>query len=1579
MDNGGQSLHIIYLVEKFLMIFLSRGLKFTVIFCEIWNICWEPFPQFSIARAALRLHLMNNQNRFSVLSVRSLWSQEFSVLIEDKKPSFILTTLQLPEFLTASRKSKDNWMQFILSSQSVYCGFLHLDVVNIETVHNTAASLMASVHSHLHNFKGIKGQIETLEKNMPVQKNSLEIDELPVSNMRSSILILAACETLKVNYSKTVIDVVKTVLLSAALLELIPLKMRCFKNLLALPLQVGEILKQFQREMAKILNQVCADSAYIDYRQAGDLWHGKFIQAVFNCVCKVGSINCANDLGNAIASQYEELLSHVNKNIDKEDMHPYPIQHICEIPCSGQNLETVSSIRNEDFVSKLIPTTCKLTEMFTGKLACNKLFYSPSPVGFDFNYVLHENRHWHSRKPLTDAIERIPDNAASNAVIERNRHGQTQRNTLARFNTLYGLSLEGRSSSLTIVTNTSKPDKKQRKQVVQPKSQAKGKLNKKEKIIEANLKRVEEEKLRQIKQRTDSFFTKDFASLISNQNFIAAIENCDTQLRYANEFPEVVLKFLFFKGKACFELWKSECLLKQSNRDLYGAKELFLVIREIFKTVEVNGLSFDDKQTNKLSSWLHELGFSALCSMKGLPDPAKSVKGNFEIGMDHVQFQLVHLKADLTRETGGQPDLRADGFIPDPWQVELFDIIDKKQSAVVIAPTSSGKTYASYYCMEQVIRESDDGVVIYVCPTKALVNQVFATIYARFNKTLPPGKTLLGILTRDFRQNELNCQILTTVPECLEILLLSPRCQTWTRRIKYVIFDEVHCLVAQSGGLSWENCILLNRSPFLALSATISKPENFCGWLQKVEDFKQKQADEFGLNDRCSDSYKVSLILHLERHNHLIKNVMMKDGTISHVHPYSFLSQRASSIPEHISLSPDEALELYVSMKQILKSEDVSNLCLLKYFHELCPSGFLSMQSVRKFSETLRIILSNENKGNIRKVLDSFRPVDFDNVETTHEYIIKNIPVVLNSLKKNGLLPALVFSYNRGLVEALSGEVLEYLRSIYDFAEDKETDVECESDTETKKLNSNKEFRRFRPKRTFRRKLGIMRGPSILSSAGSLRGAGVHDEKLINFIEHRLVKIGYTAMREFPSLLRRGLGKHHGGMNNKERSAVEMLFRSRVLNLVFATGTLALGIHMPCKTVIVAGDSPYLNSLEFQQMSGRAGRRGFDKEGNVIFYGLHKRKMEDLMTGSLPAMVGNFPLSCSLILRLLLLVADTTIEGKVSKEATAESYARAYTLLENGLLYESQEHLKSKMKYYFSFVIQFLMRQNLLGSDGQLHVDAKFITHLHYHEPGNFAFYFLLNSGILEEMCECHNGRVTEESLRNLVTVLNFIFGRIPIPSYPIKRTNSMVILPPLPQQVTDTLKKYNRKVLYTFSHYFKCIASELQEKFGDEKSLPLSGVNCQSEEVLLPETFGEGKVLPTLGRICSHSNVCSVFAGLSGNTDEDVSSSLGDIRHVRDDVNVKIVPTIELDFECNAYVLDFYKHGIAKAICRENGLRGGTDFAMLKDFLLVSKSIFVSLSEILSPNAKLLQAMKQIVATFETNFNKAYLAYQGP
>jgi hypothetical protein len=78
-------------------------------------------------------------------------------------------------------------------------------------------------------------------------------------------------------------------------------------------------------------------------------------------------------------------------------------------------------------------------------------------------------------------------------------------------------------------------------------------------------------------------------------------------------------------------------------------------------------------------------------------------------------------------------------------------------------------------------------------------------------------------------------------------------------------------------------------------------------------------------------------------------------------------------------------------------------------------------------------------------------------------------------------------------------------------------------------------------------------------------------------------------------MLRRGIGVHHADLSSQWRMEIESLFRSRHLQIVVATGTLAVGIHMPCKTVVFCGDNEkHLSVASFQQMAGRAGRQGMN-------------------------------------------------------------------------------------------------------------------------------------------------------------------------------------------------------------------------------------------------------------------------------------------------------------------------------------------------------------------------------------------------
>jgi len=89
--------------------------------------------------------------------------------------------------------------------------------------------------------------------------------------------------------------------------------------------------------------------------------------------------------------------------------------------------------------------------------------------------------------------------------------------------------------------------------------------------------------------------------------------------------------------------------------------------------------------------------------------------------------------------------------------------------------------------------------------------------------------------------------------------------------------------------------------------------------------------------------------------------------------------------------------------------------------------------------------------------------------------------------------------------------------------------------------------------------------------------------------------------------LAQGIGFHHAGLLPDVKHIVEKLFTRGLLKVLFATETFAVGVNMPAKTVCfdslrkyTGTGFRYLNSKEFFQISGRAGRRGIDTEGLSI-------------------------------------------------------------------------------------------------------------------------------------------------------------------------------------------------------------------------------------------------------------------------------------------------------------------------------------------------------------------------------------------
>ncbi|XP_032425797.1 exosome RNA helicase MTR4 [Xiphophorus hellerii] len=141
------------------------------------------------------------------------------------------------------------------------------------------------------------------------------------------------------------------------------------------------------------------------------------------------------------------------------------------------------------------------------------------------------------------------------------------------------------------------------------------------------------------------------------------------------------------------------------------------------------------------------------------------------------------------------------------------------------------------------------------------------------------------------------------------------------------------------------------------------------------------------------------------------------------------------------------------------------------------------------------------------------------------------------------------------------------------------------------------------------------------------------DDKKLPQVEHVL------------PLLKRGIGIHHGGLLPILKETIEILFSEGLLKALFATETFAMGINMPARTVLFTSarkfdgkNHRFITSGEYIQMSGRAGRRGMDDRGIVIFMVDEKMSPavgKQLLKGSADPLNSAFHLTYNMVLNLL--------------------------------------------------------------------------------------------------------------------------------------------------------------------------------------------------------------------------------------------------------------------------------------------------------------------------------------------------------
>jgi ATP-dependent RNA helicase HelY len=132
------------------------------------------------------------------------------------------------------------------------------------------------------------------------------------------------------------------------------------------------------------------------------------------------------------------------------------------------------------------------------------------------------------------------------------------------------------------------------------------------------------------------------------------------------------------------------------------------------------------------------------------------------------------------------------------------------------------------------------------------------------------------------------------------------------------------------------------------------------------------------------------------------------------------------------------------------------------------------------------------------------------------------------------------------------------------------------------------------------------RGARVTLTTPEERAAirAIADAHTANLADDEIAVLGVPAWRD---ALEAGVAAHHAGMVPPLKEAVEEAFTAGLVKVVYATETLALGVNMPARTVVIekltkfTGERhEFLTPGEYTQLTGRAGRRGIDAVGNAV-------------------------------------------------------------------------------------------------------------------------------------------------------------------------------------------------------------------------------------------------------------------------------------------------------------------------------------------------------------------------------------------
>ncbi len=211
------------------------------------------------------------------------------------------------------------------------------------------------------------------------------------------------------------------------------------------------------------------------------------------------------------------------------------------------------------------------------------------------------------------------------------------------------------------------------------------------------------------------------------------------------------------------------------------------------------------------------------------------------------------------------------------------------------------------------------------------------------------------------------------------------------------------------------------------------------------------------------------------------------------------------------------------------------------------------------------------------------------------------------------------------------------------------------------------------------------------------------------------------------------IGFHHAGLLPIMKDLVEDLFSQGLIKILYTTETFAVGINMPAKTVCFNsirkfdGTSfRFINSKEFFQIAGRAGRRGIDKEG-FVYVMLDRRDfdynyLDKITTKDTEPIKSQFKLSINTVLNLIKMHDQDEINKILCKNFWAyQKYGKNFSNMKKLIIYRNFNNIKKKL-----LKLNYVDTKNILTEKGNFSAKI-YADEIDYGELFSTDFYKDLN------------------------------------------------------------------------------------------------------------------------------------------------------------------------------------------------------------------------------------------------------------